>query len=275
MQNRTEHSYHTLVTGVRKFFGDAGKKQAILGLSGGIDSAVVLCVAIDALGSECVHGLMMPSPFSTVHSVTDAVKIAEQADIHYDIVPIDVIYQKFLKELAPFLGHNQPDITEENIQARIRATLLMAYANKKDYLLLNTTNKSELAMGYGTLYGDLAGALMVLADVYKTQVYDLAMYINSEAPRIPLSILHKEPSAELRIDQKDSDSLPPYSILDPILQALIEEEETPETVISKGASKEVVEQAVDAMRNYAFKYLQLPPLVKVSERPLLSQEKWR
>ncbi|MCL2726800.1 MAG: NAD(+) synthase [Bacteroidales bacterium] len=270
-----EHSYHTLVNGVKKFFADAGKRHAILGLSGGIDSAVVLCIAIDALGSECVHGLMMPSPFSTVHSLTDAVKIAEQADVHYDIVPIDAIYHKFLKELAPHLGHGQPDVTEENIQARIRATLLMAYANKKDYLLLNTTNKSELAMGYGTLYGDLAGALMVLADVYKTEVYDLAIYINSESTRIPLSILHKEPSAELRIDQKDSDSLPPYSVLDPVLRALIEEGETPDAVIAKGAPKEVVEQAVIAMRSYTFKYLQLPPLVKVSERPLLSQEKWR
>ena len=275
MQNRAEHNYHTLVNGIRTFFKHAGKARAVLGLSGGIDSAVVLCIAIDALGKECVHGLMLPSPFSTVHSVTDAVKIAEQADIRYDIVSIDAIYHKFIKELAPLLGHSQPDITEENIQARIRAALLMAYANKKDCLLLNTTNKSELAMGYGTLYGDLAGALMALADVYKTDVYDLAIFINSEAPRIPISILRKEPSAELRIDQKDSDSLPPYPVLDPVLYALIEEGKHPQDIISKGAPKDVVEQAVDAMRSYAFKYLQLPPLIKVSEHPLLPQEKWR
>ena len=275
MQKGAEHSYYTLVEGIRKFFKDAGKERAVLGLSGGIDSAIVLCLTVDALGKEHVHGLMMPSPFSTVHSVTDAVKIAEHEDIHYNIVPIDAIYHKFIKELSPLFGSASSDVTEENIQARIRAILLMAYANKNDCLLLNTTNKSELAMGYGTLYGDLAGSLMVLADLYKTQVYDLALFINSEKPRIHTSILRKEPSAELKIGQKDSDTLPPYAILDPVLHALIEEEETPQAVIAKGASAEVVEQAVHAMRNYAFKYLQLPPLVKVSERPLLSVDKWR
>ena len=275
MRPSAENNYQTLVTGIQTFFKASGKARAVLGLSGGIDSAVVLCLAVDALGKEHVHGLMMPSPFSTVHSVTDAVKLADQAGISYHIIPVDSIYFKFLKELAPVFGHSHPDVTEENIQARIRGTLLMAYANKKDCLLLNTTNKSELAMGYGTLYGDLAGALMVLADIYKTNLYDLASFLNSEEPRIPVSILHKEPSAELRIDQKDSDSLPPYSILDPILYALIEEEQSPENIVAKGASKEVVEQVVRAMQCYAFKRLQLPPLIKVSNRPLLSEEKWR
>ncbi|MCL2738364.1 MAG: NAD(+) synthase [Bacteroidales bacterium] len=275
MYPKVEHNYQVLVAGIKRFFGDAGKTSAVLGLSGGIDSAVVLCLVADALGKEHVHGLMMPSPFSTVHSLTDAIKLAEQADISYHVIPIDSIYSRFLKELAPVFEHSQPDTCEENIQARIRACLLMAYANKKDCLLLNTTNKSELAMGYGTLYGDLAGALMVLADVYKTEVYELATFLNSEKNRIPLSIITKEPSAELRANQKDSDSLPPYPVLDPLLHALIEEGQSPDALIAKGEPKEIVEQAVQAMRHSAFKRLQLPPLLKVSQHPLLSKDKWR
>ena len=275
MVQSPEHLYHALVAGIRQFFEKAGIERAVLGLSGGIDSAVVLCLSVDALGKERVHTLLMPSPFSTVHSVTDAVKLAEQEEVSYHVIPIDSIYHKFLKELAPAFGHTHPDVTEENIQARIRATLLMAYANKKGHILLNTTNKSELAMGYGTLYGDLAGALMVLADIYKTQVYDVAMFLNSETQRIPISIMSKEPSAELRIDQKDSDSLPPYSILDPVLFALIEEGEAPESIIAKGAAKETVTQIVKTMNSNAFKFLQLPPLIQLSEHPLLPKEKWR
>jgi len=272
---KVEHNHQVLVAGIRRFFNEVGKTSAVLGLSGGIDSAVVLCLAIDALGKEHVHGLMMPSPFSTVHSLTDAIKLAEQADIKYYVISIDSIYNRFLKELAPVFEHSQSDLCEENIQARIRACLLMAYANKNDCLLLNTTNKSELAMGYGTLYGDLAGALMVLADVYKTEVYELANFLNSEQNRIPLSILTKEPSAELRVNQKDSDSLPPYSVLDPLLYALIEEEQSPDTLIAKGEPKEIVEQVACAMRYSAFKHLQLPPLLQVSQHPLLSKDKWR
>jgi len=275
MIQSAEQLYHTLVAGIRRFFQDARFNHAVLGLSGGIDSAVVLCLAVDAMGKERVHTLMMPSPFSTVHSVTDAVKLAEQEEVSYHVIPIDSIYHKFVKELAPAFGHSHSGITEENIQARIRATLLMAYANKKGCLLLNTTNKSELAMGYGTLYGDLAGALMVLADVYKTQVYDVATFLNNETQRIPISIMSKEPSAELRIDQKDSDSLPPYSILDPILCALIEEGETPESIIAKGAAQEVVTQIAKTMNCNTFKFLQLPPLIQLSERPLLPKEKCR
>ena len=274
MRPTTEQNYRTLVTAIRRFFTDAGKTRAVLGLSGGIDSAVVLCLSADALGKKSVHALMMPSPFSTVHSITDAVKLAEQEEVLYRVIPIDSIYHRFLKELTPAFEHAQPDITEENIQARIRSTLLMAYANKKDCLLVNTTNKSELAMGYGTLYGDLTGALMVLADMYKTEVYELARFLNSDHPRIPVSILRKEPSAELRADQKDSDTLPPYGVLDPILYALIEEAQTPETVIANGAPKEAVTQVVSAMRQSAFKLLQTPPLIRVSEHPLLSKEKW-
>ena len=275
MQASSEHVYQTLISGIKNFFDTAGVERAVLGLSGGIDSAVALCLAVDALGKEHVHGLMMPSPFSTVHSVTDAIKLAEQMDVGYDIVPIDAIYHKFLKELSPLFGNAQADVTEENIQARIRGTLLMAYTNKKGCLLLNNTNKSELAMGYGTLYGDLAGALMVLADVYKTEVYELASFINSETRRIPVSIIKKEPSAELRNAQKDSDTLPPYPLLDPVLFALIEEQQRPEELLAKGVSKEVVEQAAHALHTSAFKRLQLPPLIKISDHPLLPQDKWR
>jgi len=275
MHASSEHIYQTLISGIKNFFDTAGVERAVLGLSGGIDSAVALCLAVDALGKEHVHGLMMPSPFSTVHSVTDAIKLAEQMDVGYDIVPIDAIYHKFLKELSPLFGNAQADVTEENIQARIRGTLLMAYTNKKGCLLLNNTNKSELAMGYGTLYGDLAGALMVLADVYKTEVYELASFINSETRRIPVSIIKKEPSAELRNAQKDSDTLPPYPLLDPVLFALIEEQQRPEELLAKGVSKEVVEQAAHALHTSAFKRLQLPPLIKISDHPLLPQDKWR
>jgi len=274
MQSSSEHICQTLISGIKKFFDSAGVDRAVLGLSGGIDSAVALCLAVDALGKEHVHGLMMPSPFSTVHSVTDAVKLAEQVNVNYDIVPIDAIYHKYIKELSPLFGNAQPDVTEENIQARIRGTLLMAYTNKKGCLLLNNTNKSELAMGYGTLYGDLAGALMVLADVYKTEVYELASFINSETRRIPISIIKKEPSAELHNAQKDSDTLPPYPILDPVLFALIEESQSPESLIAKGAPQEVVAQAVHALQSSAFKRLQLPPLIKISDHPLLPQDKW-
>ncbi|MDR2586615.1 MAG: NAD(+) synthase [Prevotellaceae bacterium] len=275
MHRSPEQLYLTLVTGIKNFFEAAGARTAVLGLSGGIDSAIVLCLAVDALGKESVRALMMPSPFSTVHSVTDAVKIAEQVNISYDIIPIDSIYYKYIKELAPLLGNDPPDLTEENLQARIRGTILMAHSNKKGSLLLNTTNKSELAMGYGTLYGDLSGALMVLADVYKTQLYDLAAYLNTAAPRIPLSIIKKEPSAELRIDQKDSDTLPPYPLLDPVLYALIEEQQSPQNVIDQGASKEVVEQVMKAKHTYTYKHLQLPPLIKVTDHPLLPPDKWR
>ena len=274
MFGHCETHYARLVSGIRRFFTDAGKSRAVLGLSGGIDSALVLCIAADALGVENVHGLMMPSPFSTVHSVTDAVKLAEHVGVSYHILPIDSIYNKFIKELAPAFEHLPTDTTEENIQARIRSTLLMAYANKKDCLLLNTTNKSELAMGYGTLYGDLAGALMVLADLYKTEVYELSHYINARESRIPEAILQKEPSAELRPGQKDSDSLPPYNILDPLLHALIEEGQGPDALLKNGASPDILQQVLQTKARSAFKVHQLPPLIKLSQAPLLPQEKW-
>src|SRR3989339_1431642 len=214
--------YARLVKGVASFFKENGKERAVVGLSGGIDSAVVLCIAAEALGRENVHAVLMPSPFSTLHSVTDAIDLASSLNISYTIVPIEAIYNRYIKELEDFFCDEIKDITIENLQARIRADILMSYSNQTGALLLNTSNKSELAMGYGTLYGDLCGAIMVIADVYKVDVYNLAHYINSIKTVIPNSTLTKAPSAELSAGQKDSDTLPLYDILDPILHSLYE-----------------------------------------------------
>ncbi len=269
----TEKIYQCLIDGLRRFFSEAGCRKAVIGLSGGIDSALVACLAIDALGVDNVHALLMPGPFSTVHSLTDAIKLCEIQSLSYHIVPIDGIYNKFQRELAPVFEHAPHDVTEENLQARIRSTLLMAYANKKNALVLNTSNKSELAMGYGTLYGDLAGALMVIADIYKTEVYELSSLINTPAERIPLHTIEKEPSAELHANQKDRDSLPPYPILDPILRALIEEGRTPRELIKAGNPPDCIESACTKMNRNKFKGLQCPPLLQVTDKPLLPENK--
>src|SRR6185437_1153728 len=187
--------------------------KAIIGSSGGIDSAVTLALACQALGKENVRAVLMPSEFSTAHSVHDAEQLSKNLDNPYDIIPIKKIYKGFIKELKPYFENLPFNIAEENIQSRTRGNLLMALANKFGYILLNTSNKSELATGYGTLYGDMAGGLGVLGDCYKTQVYELAKFINSDKEVIPSNIIRKAPSAELRAGQKDSDSLPEYDIL--------------------------------------------------------------
>ncbi len=268
-----EHVYNTLTNGISRFFKEAGKKKAVLGLSGGLDSAVVACLVQDALGPSHVHGLLMPGPFSTIHSLTDALKSCSLNNISHHIVSIDAVYQKLLRELSPVFEHTTPDVTEENMQARIRGICLMAYANKHDALLLCTSNKSELAMGYGTLYGDLTGALMVLGDVYKTQVYELAHFLNRERERVPEHSILKEPSAELRIGQKDSDTLPPYAILDPILKALIEEKRTVKEIINAGFPLDIVVRISQQVGKSSFKYLQVPPVLAVTEHPLLPKNK--
>ena len=268
-----EQLYKTLVNGISRFFEEAGKKKAVLGISGGLDSAVVACLAQDALGPSQVHGLLLPGPFSTIHSLTDAFKLCSLNKISHHVISIDPIYQKFVRELSPVLEHTSQDMTEENLQARIRGVCLMAYANKKDALLLCTSNKSELAMGYGTLYGDLAGAVMVLGDVYKTQVYELADFLNRERERIPAHTITKEPSAELRIDQKDSDSLPPYPILDPILKAFIEEKRAAKEIITAGFPLDIVTKICKQLGMSSFKYLQTPPVLAVTEHPLLPKNK--
>ena len=208
-----EDVHNKIVNGIKEFVHAAGAKSVVLGLSGGIDSALVASLATEALGSDNVMGFIMPSEFSTVHSVQDAVDLAENLGIKYHIIPIASIYNRFMKELAPVFGpDNEWNVAEENLQARIRGTLLMAYANKFGALTLNTSNKSEICCGYGTLYGDLAGAAMIIADLYKVEVYEMAHYVNSLKRVIPDSTLTKAPSADLREGQKDSDSLPDYPL---------------------------------------------------------------
>ena len=267
--------HQRLVASLRSFFKNAGMQKAVLGLSGGIDSAVVAALAAEALGSKNVTGIIMPSAFSTLHSVTDAVDLADNLNIKYYIIPIEKIYDKVIKEIDPiFEGEHHWDNTQENLQARIRGMILMAFSNRRGALLLNTSNKSELAVGYGTLYGDLAGALMVIADIYKLQVYALADYINTEKEIIPFSTITKAPSAELREDQKDTDSLPDYSILDPVLYRMVELGETPEQIIESGVARELVERITKLKKGAAFKGAQMAPVIKITERPLLDKSKW-
>lgn len=270
-----EIAHETIIRSLRKFFAGCGISKAIVGLSGGIDSAVVAALAAEALGKENLHGFMMPSEFSTLHSIQDAVDLADNLGLEYNVIPIGKIYNKFMKELQPVFGlDNQWNVAEENLQARIRGTLLMAYSNKFNALVLNTSNKSELSVGYGTLYGDLAGALMVIADIYKTEVYELAEYINRERQIIPRSTITKTPSAELREGQKDSDSLPDYSLLDYILYSLNEGEKSYGTLLSEGVDKSILDKVMDLVGKAHFKLMQIPPIIKVSSKPLAEKSKW-
>ena len=267
---------HALLVGkIRNYFTSAGKKRAVLGLSGGIDSAIVAALAVDALGAENVHGILMPSQFSSLSSVTDSIELANNLGISYDIVPIEKIYKRAMIEMIRFFELGKWSVAQENIQARIRGMILMAWSNRFDALLLNTSNKSELFTGYGTLYGDLCGAIMVIADLYKVQVYELSRYENTlyEREIIPEAILTKAPSAELRPNQKDSDSLPEYELLDPVLHALCEEELKPEEVIARGADAALVERVVRLKKGAAFKVMQIPPVLTVGDHPIVPEFK--
>ena len=246
---------HALLVGkIRNYFETAGKKRAVLGLSGGIDSTIVAALAVDALGADNVHGILMPSQFSSLSSVTDSIELANNLGMSYDIVPIEKIYKRAMIEMFRFFELGKWSVAQENMQARIRGMILMTWSNRFDALLLNTSNKSELFTGYGTLYGDLCGAIMVIADLYKVQVYELSRYENTlhEREVIPEAILTKAPSAELRPNQKDSDSLPEYDLLDPVLHALCEEELTPEEVIARGTDAALVERVVRLKKGVAF-----------------------
>lgn len=268
-ENRpTDEVYDLIVGKIRTFFKSCGKSRAVLGLSGGIDSAVVYALLVDALGKDNVRGILMPSQFSSLHSVSDAVDLVNNAGGKYDIVPIEKIYGMFLYEIDPKFSLSEWSVAQENIQARIRGTILMTYSNRFDALLVNTTNKSELFMGYGTLYGDLCGAFMAIADLYKLQVYELARYINSLRDIIPDSSIVKAPSAELRPGQKDSDTLPPYEVLDPILHALCEEGRSAEEVIAGGADRALVERILRLKKGAAFKIAQIPPVLTVGDSPV-------
>lgn len=271
---KIEDVHNRLIEGILGFFNANGRRKAVIGLSGGIDSAVVAVLAVKALGKENVHALLMPSEFSTLHSIQDAVDMADNLDIEYHIIPISTIFKKFMKELQPIFGRdNQWNVAEEHLQTRIRGTLLMAYANKFNALLLNTTNKSELSVGYGTLYGDLSGALMVLGDLYKSEVYEMADYINSISPLIPKSTLTKAPSDELRYEQKDNDFLPDYSYLDPLLHALNEEEKGFEELAVAGYDRELLTKITSLRERSKIKLLQAPPLLNISSKPLVHESK--
>lgn len=268
-----ETVYDRVVGTLRQFFKEAGKEKGVLGLSGGIDSAVVASLSVEALGAENVHALIMPSPFSTMHSVTDAVEIADNLGIKYNIVPIEAIFNRFLKELDSVFNEEVKRLTIENLQARIRANLLMAYSNQNGALLLNTSNKSELAMGYGTIYGDLCGAIMVIADIYKVDIYNLAYYINSLKTVIPDSTLTKEPSAELSVGQKDSDTLPFYNILDPILHSINEKGMSPEDLLNSGVDNILLNRIRELQNASSFKVHQLPQMIQIGNHPLLPRSK--
>ena len=253
-----------LLLGIRDYFQKMGFKKAILGASGGIDSAVVQALAVEALGSENVRVLLMPSPFSSDHSVADAEQLSKNLGNQYDIVPIKGVYDAFNETLKPLFGDLPFNITEENLQARTRGVLLMAVSNKFGSILLNTSNKSELAVGYGTLYGDMAGGLSVLGDLYKMQVYALARYINRNGEVIPQNIITKAPSAELRPNQKDSDSLPDYPVLDRILFQYIELTQGPKEIIAQGYDEALVARILKLVNTAEYKRAQFCPIIRVS-----------
>jgi NAD+ synthase (glutamine-hydrolysing) len=258
--------HKALVTGIRDYFAKTGFKKCIVGLSGGIDSAVVFCLASEALGHKNVKALLMPSRYSSEHSVNDSIALAENLSAGYEIISIEKPFSAFLDTLAPFFKEKKSDITEENIQARIRALLLMAFANKFGYILLNTSNKSEAAVGYGTLYGDMAGGLSVIGDVYKTDVYKLARYINREREIIPESIIRKAPSAELKPGQLDTDSLPEYKILDSILYQYIELQKSADEISMEGFDRSVVDRVLRLINYNEYKRYQAPPVLRISSK---------
>ena len=258
--------HDALVLGIKDYFGKLGFQKAILGLSGGIDSAVTLVLAARALGTENVLSVLMPSEFSSEHSITDSIELANRLGTRSETLPIKNVYDASLEALKSVFEGTPFNVAEENLQARIRANFLMAYTNKHKYILLNTSNKSEAAVGYGTLYGDMCGGLSVLGDVYKTEVYELAHYINKNKELIPENIITKAPSAELRHNQKDTDSLPDYSILDKILYQYIEKRQGPKELVQMGFDKPLVERVLRMVNINEFKRHQTPPILRVSPK---------
>lgn len=258
--------HDALVLGVRDYVRKCGFSKALLGLSGGIDSAVTAAIAARALGSGNVWGVTMPSRYSSEGSVDDSAVLAANLGIRFSRIPIENVFSSLLSSLEPFFAGLEPDIAEENLQARVRGTLLMALSNKFGALLLSTGNKSELAVGYGTLYGDMNGGLCVISDLPKARVYELAGYINREKEIIPVSTITKAPSAELRPDQKDQDSLPPYPVLDAILEMLVEEGESCDTIVQKGFDPQTVKWVARAVARSEYKRRQAPTGLKVTPK---------
>lgn len=260
-------AYAALVLGTRDYVRKCGFNRVIIGLSGGIDSALTATIAVDSVGSENVIGVGMPGPYSSQGSIDHAKQLAENLGIRFELIPIGGIYESYLTTLSPVFNGLKPDVTEENIQARARGGVLMALSNKFNALVLTTGNKSELAVGYCTLYGDMVGGLAVISDVPKTLVYRLSHYVNSRGSVIPRSSLEKPPSAELRPDQKDSDSLPPYEILDVILDDYIEKYKSAEEIVKeRGLSMHLVQSVVRMIERAEYKRQQAAPGIKISEK---------
>ena len=263
----TEAAYRALVLGTRDYVRKCGFRKVLVALSGGIDSALVACIAAEALGAENVLGIGMPSPYSSPGSIDDSRQLAANLGIRFELIGISGLFQEFTHALEPLFAGTQPDTTEENIQSRIRGSLLMALSNKFSALVLTTGNKSEMAVGYCTLYGDMVGALAVIGDLVKTRVYQVCRWLNRSGEVIPRAILEKPPSAELRPDQKDTDSLPPYEILDPILEAYVERYETPEEIAqANDFALETVQQVVRLVERAEYKRQQAAPVLKVTSK---------
>ncbi len=264
--SKIERIHSALVLGIGDYFRKQNFTKAILGLSGGIDSAVVLCLAVEALGKENVLPVFMPSQFSSKESVTDSLALCKNLEVKHELIPIEKVYREYIHTLQKQFNGLQPGIAEENIQARIRGMILMALSNKFGHILLNTSNKSEIAVGYGTLYGDMCGGLSVIGDVYKTEVYKLAKHINHIRAIIPEAIIIKAPSAELRPDQKDSDTLPEYDQLDPILYQYIEQRKGPQELIEMGNDAGLVRRILKLVNTNEYKRHQTPPILRVSPK---------
>ena len=258
--------YQALVLGTRDYVSNHGFPGVIIGLSGGIDSALVLAIACDAIGAERVRAVQMPFRYTSTISQEDSAKQAAVFGIRYDVIPIEPMYEATIRQLEPVLGVTEPDATEENIQARCRGLLLMAISNKTGRMLLTTGNKSEMAVGYATLYGDMAGGFAPIKDCSKSLVFELARYRNTLGEAIPERVISRPPSAELRPDQKDTDSLPDYAILDPILEAFIEDDLSVEEITAKGFDRDIVIRTLEMVKRNEYKRRQAPPGVRISSR---------
>ncbi|PZU53970.1 MAG: NAD+ synthase [Thauera sp.] len=258
--------YEALVLGVRDYLGKNGFRSALIGLSGGVDSALTLCIAVDAIGADHVRAVMMPSPYTAQMSLDDSRELVRNLGVRYDEVSIAPAMQTFEQMLKPLFGDAAADTTEENVQARARMIMLMALSNKTGAIVLTTGNKSEMAVGYSTLYGDLAGGFAVIKDIYKTFVYRLCAWRNSQRHDIPDNILTRAPSAELRPNQTDQDSLPAYEILDAIIQAYMERDQSPREIIAAGFAENDVKRVIGLLKRNEYKRRQAPPGVRVTER---------
>ncbi|MCJ7738110.1 MAG: NAD(+) synthase [Anaerolineae bacterium] len=266
--SRLEEIYRALVVGTRDYLRKNGFRKAAIGLSGGVDSALVACIAADALGPENVTGVAMPSQYSADYSKTDAARLAQDLGIDFLVIPIEQIFQSYLGTLSEVFAGTEPGVAEENLQARARGSILMALSNKFGWIVLTTGNKSEMSVGYATLYGDMAGGFAVIKDVPKILVYELARWRNTtgESAVIPRRIITRPPSAELRPDQRDSDSLPPYEVLDPILRAYVEEDRSLLEIAEKGFDRELVEHVIGMVDRTEYKRRQAPPGIRITTR---------